>query len=194
MIVLTSCATNEFDAKIESSRYAALEDINKELNKSDRFECKSGCIIEIASRNKIKFTADMLQEFGAIDRLVAGGVSIAEIIARGVFNPATLQAFAMYKGLEVVAGNGGIRNTNSYNSSGGNTETGSVDSSTIDSNDDNSDNSDNSAVDDNSDNSDNSQIDDNSDSSDNSDNSNVDSNDDNSSPVPPVEEVPNASN
>lgn len=118
LVGLSSCATNEHDAQIEIARYTALQNINTELNKSDKFECESGCTIEIANRNKVKFSADMLQEFGAIDRLIAGGVSITEIIARGVFNPATLQAFAMYKGLEVVAENGGTRivNNDSYNS------------------------------------------------------------------------------
>ena len=116
-LFITSCATNEHDAAIETARYNALENINAKLNEPDVYDCESKCTITVASRNKVTFTAEMLQEFGAIDRLVAGGVSITEIVARGVFNPTTLGFYAMYKGLESVAENGGthIVNADSYN-------------------------------------------------------------------------------
>lgn len=116
-LFITSCATNEHDAAIETARYNALENINAKLNEPDVYDCESKCTITVASRNKVTFTAEMLQEFGAIDRLIAGGVSITEIVARGIFNPTTLGFYAMYKGLESVAENGGthIVNTDSYN-------------------------------------------------------------------------------
>lgn len=116
-LFLTACATNEHDAAIKTAQYKALTDVNVALNKPNKIECDAKCSVEIARENRVMYTAQMMQEFSAIDRLIAGGVSITEIVAKGVFSPATLQAYAMYKGLEVVSENGGthIVNNDSYN-------------------------------------------------------------------------------
>lgn len=119
MVFLAACSlTNEHDAATQIAKYKALTDINIALNKPNLVECDAKCTVEIARENKITFTAQMLQDFTSIDRMIDGGFSFAEIIAKGVFSPATLQAYATYKSLEVVSENSGTRiaNTDSYNS------------------------------------------------------------------------------
>ena len=116
-LVLSACATNEHDAAIKTAQYKALTDVNVALNKPNKIECDAKCSVEISRENRVMYTAQMMQEFGAIDRLIAGGVSITEIVAKGLFNPQTLMAYSMYKGIETVSENGGthIVNNESYN-------------------------------------------------------------------------------
>lgn len=112
IFLLSACATNEHDAAIKTAQFKALTDVNIALNKPNKIECDAKCSVEIARENRVIFTAKMMQEFSSIDRLLDGGFSLLEIAAQGVFSPQTLQAYAMYKGLETVAENGGTRITN----------------------------------------------------------------------------------
>lgn len=119
VVLLSACSfTNEHDAKIQVAKYQSLTDINIALNKPNKIECDAKCSVELARENRVMYTAQMMQDFTSIDRMLEGGFTLLEIAAKGVFSPQTLQAFAMYKGLETVAENGGTRivNNDSNNS------------------------------------------------------------------------------